>query len=160
MSEPDSRIRPLLIVYFPMFIATLSLATSIFNGYLNNRFLDYIERNTSRVEYMKTCKEIIDAYYQIKARARALNANGARAGETADGTETVMKFAALGTYLANLRDDTIRQRYTQLTEELEKAMQQAARVPPGDLNKLFEPADRIFAEMNDDCVRSAKDAPM
>ena len=48
--------------YFPMFIATLSLCTSIFNGYLNSKFLDFIQRNTGRVEYLRTCKEIIDAY--------------------------------------------------------------------------------------------------
>ena len=27
------------VVIFPMFIATLSLATSIYNGYLNNKFV-------------------------------------------------------------------------------------------------------------------------
>ena len=30
--------------------------------------------------------------------------------------------------------------------------------PPGGLDRTFEPADRLFAEMNDDCVKSAKAA--
>ena len=51
-----------------MFIATLSLLTSIYNGYLNSRFVDFIQRNAGRTEYLRTCKEIIDAYFQIKVR--------------------------------------------------------------------------------------------
>ena len=55
--------------YFPMFIATLSLVTSIYNGYLNNQFVDLIQRNVGRAEYMRTCKDVIDAYFQVKFRA-------------------------------------------------------------------------------------------
>jgi hypothetical protein len=99
-----------LMSYFPMFIATLSLRTSIFNGYINTRFLDFIQRNTGRVEYLRTCKEIIDAYFQVKVRAGVINANAARQGasgadgramasDEVDGASAVNKFAALGTYL-------------------------------------------------------------
>ena len=66
------------------------------------------------------------------------------------------KFAALGTYLANLRDAPARERYTHLSWKLEEIVRQAASTPPGDLEKLFEPADEMFTEMNDDCVRTAK----
>ncbi len=58
----ESRLRTVLLSYFPMFIATLSLLTYIYNGYLNNRFVNLIQSNVGRVEYMRTCKEIIDAY--------------------------------------------------------------------------------------------------
>ena len=68
----------------------------------------------------------------------------------------VNHFAALGTYLANLRDDPKRERYTELSRALEKVVAEAARTPPAQREKLFEPADRLFAEMNDDCVKSAK----
>ena len=41
MSETtESRLRGILLGYFSMFIATLSLVTSIDNGYLNSRFVD------------------------------------------------------------------------------------------------------------------------
>jgi hypothetical protein len=43
---------------------------------------------------------------------------------------------------------------------LEQAVREARRTPPGDLPKLFEPADRMFAGLNDDCVKSAQTAPM
>jgi hypothetical protein len=158
------------MTYFPMFIAALSLCTSIYNGYLNNKFVDLIQNNTARVESLRTCKEIIDAYFQVKFRTgvisgiaeRAGTSEAAAAGTAAASTaqieaaNAVNKFAALGTYLANLRDDATRERYTRLSQELEKIMAQAARTPRGDLDKLFENADRMFETMNDDCVRAAK----
>ena len=64
----EGRLRTVLISYFPMFIATLSLVTSIYNGYLNNLFVDLIQRNLGRAEYMRTCKDVIDAYFQVKFR--------------------------------------------------------------------------------------------
>jgi hypothetical protein len=35
MSEREVTVRTVVVTYFPMFIATLSLITSIYNGYLN-----------------------------------------------------------------------------------------------------------------------------
>jgi len=157
-----------VMTYFPMFIAALSLCTSIYNGYLNNKFVDLIQNNTSRVESLRTCKETIDAYFQVKFRAGVISTNAERAGpggggsdgrmspEQLEATNAVSKFAALGTYLANLRDDATRERYTQLSIELEKIVAQAARTPRSEVDKLFVNADKMFAAMNDDCVKSAK----
>jgi len=161
MSEREARIRAVIISYFPMFIATLSLVTSIYNGYLNNKFVDIVQNNVTRVEYMKTCKEIIDAYFQVKFRAGLLAASaerGASATEQAEAANAVTKFAALGTYLANLRNNEVRGRYTELSQALQKAVLAARQAPSAGIDRLFEPADRIFGEMNDDCVRSAKAA--
>jgi hypothetical protein len=169
MAEPLARSKTqlVLVTYFPMFIATLSLCTSIYNGYLNSRFIDLIQHNTARVEALHTCKEIIDAYFQIKFRIEVLsgNAEGAAAGSATtptpsaariEATNAITKFAALGTYLANLRDDATRERYTALTDELAKIAAQAPRTSRGTGAKLFETADRLFATMNDDCVKTAK----
>lgn len=167
MSESDSKLRSVVITFFPMFIATLSLVTSIYNGYLNNKFVDLIRHNLGRAEYMRTCKEIIDAYFQVKFKAGLLSASGEReragkpadnaAGEQVEASAAVNKFAALGTYLANLRDDATRARYTQLTRALEKAVAEARGTKPAELDRLFEPADAIFDELNNDCVKSAKE---
>jgi hypothetical protein len=166
-SDRESRLRTLLMSYFPMFIATLSLCASIFNGYLNLKFVDFIQRNTGRVEYMRTCKEIIDAYFQVKFRAGVINSNAARgsgadarpmSGDDIEGANAVNKFAALGTYLANLRDESVRKQYTEITEELRKIMSNAPRTAPGEFNRRFETADTMFTGLNDDCVKSAKDA--
>ena len=58
-----------------------------------------------------------------------------------------------------LRDDPKRERYTELSRALEKIVADAPRTPAAQREKPFEPADRLFAEMNDDCVRSAKASP-
>jgi hypothetical protein len=165
MSERESRTRTLLLSYFPMFIATLSLVTSIFNGYLNLQFVDFIQRNTGRVEYMRTCKEIIDSYFQVKFRAGLINANAAggsgaapSSADDAEGMNAVAKFGALGTYLANLRDEGIRKQYTELSEELRNVMRAAKRTAPAELEGLFGKTDAMFGRLNADCVKSAKDA--
>jgi len=167
MSDSASKLRTVVITFFPMFIATLSLVTSIYNGYLNGKFVDLIQRNFGRGEYIRTCKEIIDAYFQVKFKAGLVSASGERerggtpnpnaAAERIEAAAAVNKFAALGTYLANLRDDAVRARYTELTRALERAVADAGRTAPADLDKLFAPADRIFAELNADCVKSAKE---
>jgi hypothetical protein len=169
MSDRGIDLRTVLMSYFPMFIAALSLCTSIFNGYLNMRFINYIERNTARVEYMKTCKEIIDAYFQVKFRAGLLSAAGERArangstisansAEATEGAQAVNKFGALGTYLANLRNEEMRAQYTDLTVELDRIMNEASKMPPAELDKQYNKADEMFTGMNNDCVKSAKDS--
>jgi len=166
MPDQESAIRSIVITYFPMLIAALSLITSIFNGYLNNKFVGIIQGNLGRGEYMRTCKEIIDAYFQVKFRTGLIAADGAAAtaavmsAQQVDAANAVSHFAALGTYLANLRDDdSVRGRYTELSRQLERTVGAAGRTPPAERSSLFEPADRLFGEMNDDCVRSAKAAP-
>jgi hypothetical protein len=169
MTQPQaqSKIQTVVMTYFPMFIAALSLCTSIYNGYLNSKFVDLIQNNTARVESLRTCKEIIDAYFQVKFRVDVVSTNAERAG-AADGAgapmsgaqieaaNAVNKFGALGTYLANLRDDATRARYTNLSQELEKILSQAARTPRANVDKLFETTDHMFGAMNDDCVKTAK----
>jgi hypothetical protein len=75
-----------------------------------------------------------------------------------DGASAVNKFAALGTYLANLRDDAVRKQYSELTEELGKIVINAKRTPNVEISKLFATADPMFAKLNDDCIKSANDA--
>ena len=78
-----SRLQTVLVTYFPMFIATLSLCTSIYNGYLNSKFVDFIKNNTARIEYLQTCKEIIDAYFQVKLRVGLRSAAARRQADRA-----------------------------------------------------------------------------
>jgi hypothetical protein len=171
MSERDISVRTVLMTYFPMFIAVLSLCTSIFNGYLNSRFLNFIEHNTARTEYLRTCKEIIDAYFQVKLRAGLVGAAGERARanggtlaanapEVIEGALAVNRIGALGTYLANLRDEAMRAQYTNLTDELSRIMNEAAKLQPAELEKQYAKADAIFTGMNNDCVKSANDHPL
>jgi hypothetical protein len=154
--KSDSKLRAAIIVFFPMFIATLSLVTSIYNGYLNNKFVTLIQGNIGRIEYMRTCRDIIDVYFQVKFRADLLRSG---AGDRTEAMNAVSKFGALGTYLANLRDDEIRLQYTNLTGELEKAVKQAGSTQAATRD-LFSAADGMFQKLNDDCIKSAHAAPM
>jgi len=160
----ETRLRAILLGYFPMFIATLSLLTSVYNGYLNNRFVDFIQRNAGRTEYLQTCKEIIDAYFQIKVRMTAVSVAGEKAGPATstqmEVASAVARFGALGTYLANLRDEATRERYTQVTADLEKLSTDTAHLSVDELNKRYEVPDREFTEMNSDCIKSAKELPL
>ncbi len=165
MAEPqssESRLRTVMLAYFPMFIAALSLTTSIYNGYLNNRFVDFIQRNAGRTEYLRTCKEVIDAYFQVKVRIAALSAAGDRADASLqqDASAAVAKIGALGTYLANLRDEATRARYTQLTDHLDALRRNAPRLTDADLARRYDKPDQEFSEMNADCVKSAKELPL
>lgn len=164
MSEREFTIRSVLLGYFPMFIATLSLVTAIFNGYLNSRFVDLIQRNLGRGEYLRTCKEILEAHAQVGFRAKILSQIGerARTGGTLDLTaarneadSALIRYVSLATYLANLQPDA-RERYTHLSLELEKILNDAPQLALGDLNKRLAQTDQMFTGMNDDCVKMAK----
>ena len=164
MSEREVRVRTAVMTYFPMFIAALSLVTSIYNGYLNNKFVDFIQRNLSRAEYLRTCKEILEAHAQVGFRAKILSQTGerARTGSPVDLTaarneadSALIKYVSLATYLANLQPDA-RERYTHLSVELEKILNDAPQLTLNDLNKRFEKTDQMFTGMNDDCVKMAQ----
>jgi hypothetical protein len=167
-SVPNNKLRTVLITYFPMFIATLSLVTSIFNGYLNAKFVGIIQGNLSRAEYMRSCRDAVDAYFQVKFRAQVISRNsqaspssdGAMTPAQVEGANAVAHMAALGTYLANLRGEQVRAHYTDLSAAIDKAMNEASKLSPAELRKLFEPADRIFADLNADCVKTALERPM
>ena len=161
-TQGGSALRTTLLTIFPMFIATLSLVTSIFNGYLNSRFLDIIQGNIGRTEYMRTCKEIIDAYFQVKFTSGLVGAESEPHTSAArnDARHAVHKLGVLGTYLANLREEEIRVRYTSLTRELERIVEEPRPAPGIPIAQRFAAADTIFAELNDDCIKSAKNQPM
>jgi len=164
MSEHETRVRTAVITYFPMFIAVLSLVTSMYNGYLNNKFVDFIQRNLARAESLRTCKEILEAHAQVQFRAKILSQVGERArqGSTVDVTAArndadgaLIKYISLATYLANLHP-VARERYTNLSVELEKILNDAPQLAPDDLNTRFAKTDPMFTAMNDDCVAMAK----
>lgn len=170
---PEPAVRTALVTYFPMLIAILSLGISIFQGYLfhrsielSQRSLDLLERNVARGEYIRTCREVIETYFQVKQKVSALmpaadrgNVAGASRVTEAHRVEAqaaVARFGGLGTYLANFQDPGTRARYTDLTRTLSGIVEHARSAPLVDIDKLFAPADELFATMNDDCVRLAR----
>ncbi len=152
------------LVYVSVGIAVLSFATSLYQSYLFTQQVEIMQRNVARGEYMRTCKDVIDSYFQVRLKSAALNRLASRPGASGDAVQSaeteaanaVGRFAALGTYLANFQNDDVRYRYTQLSRMLDEIVKAAAQPQSADLARLFDPADTLFAAMNDDCVRSAK----
>ena len=154
----NDHVHSTLVTYFPMLIAILSVLSSIYQGYLFAHSNDLIQRNVLRGEYLRTCREIIDTYFQVKLSVTQLAESTANPAATAaaNASNLVGKFGALGTYLANFQDEEIRVRYTGLSHELARLVATARDRGAGEPAKRFAEADRLFGQMNEDCVRLAQ----
>lgn len=142
-------------------LAGLSLGVAAYQSYSHGRSLEIVQRNVIRAEYLRTCREIIDAYFQIKMRAYAMNeaAAGSRAVDAMvqrEAEAAAFRFGALGTFLANFRDDAVRERYTQLSWKLLALVRETYKLPRTDFDKAYGEADGLFDDMNQDCARTAR----
>jgi len=162
---PRGRSNANMFAYVSFFVAALSLATSVYQGYLNTRFVELIQSGVSRAETARICKDLIDAYFQIKFRVKGLastiererNPNSQAAiAAASEAQNAVSRFGAYGTYLANYQGEAKRSEYTQLTVELARLAEAAHGTATIDLSKQFEKADAMFGAMNADCVASVK----
>lgn len=157
--------RPSRLTLVTLAIALLSLATAVYQGWVQTRNLEIVQRDLARREQVRSCKEVIEAYFEAKLRigllvgARSVPATLAVPPEEAAAI-AVSRFAALGTYLANFQGEATRQRYTALSRELERlvAAAKADSATPG-ADRSFGTADGLFYEMNEDCVRSTRLIP-
>lgn len=137
-------------------IAGLSLFSSFFQSWNYARNIDSVQRNVLRAENLRTCKDIIEVFFQLRLKAEEANARLAGAPSALDMKALASRFGALGTYLANFRDEAVRERYTELSRELQKVANEAASLPRLEFEALYGRIDRIFSEMNEDCVKSAQ----
>jgi len=163
---PKVGLNGMLTTYMPIAIALFSLGLSLYQGMLFRESIDIMQRNVARGEYARTCREIIETYFQIKPRIGALmqaadrgNVAGAsRVSEASrlDAQAAIAKFGGLGTYLANFQDAGTRARYTELTKLLSVIYDNARNTPVTDIDRVFTPADRLFSQMNDDCARLSR----
>jgi hypothetical protein len=85
---------------------------------------------------------------------------GISSPQQVEAANAVNRFAALATYLANLRDEPTRARYTALSRQLEQIVQEVSRTPVAQGDRRFEQADQLFYGLNEDCVKSATDAAL
>ena len=100
-----------------------------------------------------------------RCRIAAVNAAGDKAGASTsaqtEAANAVAKFGALGTYLANLRDEATRERYTQADHRSRKARPATQCVfrPANSASDTRCPTGSS-TEMNSDCIKSAKELPL
>lgn len=145
-----------------LLIASLSLASSISQSFNYRKNIESVQQNVLRAENLKTCRDIIEAFFAFRLRAEEANSHAAKLDEPArdnarrDLKSLVYRFGALGTYLANFAPDQSRERYSALSWSLNEIAEKAATLPPADFNAKFAAADKAFGALNEDCVKSTQ----
>ena len=136
-------------------IALMSLASSFFQFWNYARNIESVQRNVLRAESLRTCKDIIDVFFQLRLLAEEANRDRS-ASQTMAMKLLAYKFGALGTYLANFRDEQIRQRYTALSFDLLRVATEAGSLAVAEFEALYAKIDKVFTLMNDDCASAAQ----
>jgi hypothetical protein len=155
---PGERRRFNWLVAVPLVITALTLVSSFFQSVNYHRNIESAQRNILRAEALKTCRDIIDVFFQFRLRAEEANMKRDAAGAMAapEMKALVYRFGAYGTFLANFQDEATRLRYTELSWELNAIASSAAMLPPEEFGKRFAAVDERFGKLNEDCVKAAQ----
>jgi hypothetical protein len=160
MSE-RTRDRTPLLALMSIGLAMVTVSAAVYQNYIYTKLLDTMQRNVARTEYSRACRDVIEAYFQVKLRVGlALTGRASPGMMEIEAANAVSRVGAYGTYLANYRNDDVRYQYTQLTLELQRIVLSARQGGEHDVDKLFGKADELFARMNEDCVQTAKASPL
>lgn len=160
MDEEHKRRRRLLpslsLPTLSLLIALLSMLSSITQSFNYRRNIESVQQNVLRTENLRTCREIIEVFFDFRLKAEETNAR-----QVTDETATremrviVYRFGALGTYLANFAPELSRDRYARLAWLLNDIALKAGTMAKNDFESKFAEADHAFGILNEDCVRSA-----
>jgi hypothetical protein len=120
--------------------------------------LDSAQRNVLRAEALKTCRDIIDVFFQFRLKAEEASRMQAAANPMtgAEMKALASRFGAYGTFLANFQDEDARYRYTVLARELSSIAEAAGGMAIGDFTPRFAKAEEAFGKLNDDCAKAAQ----
>ncbi len=145
-------------VILPLVIAVLSLGSSIFQSLNYARNIESAQRNVLRAESLRTCRDIIDVFFQIRLKAEEANRMQASAGpqQASELQSLVYKFGAFGTFLANFQGEAARKLYTDLSWDLLALANAASGWPKTEFDRRFAAADERFGRLNEDCVKAAQ----
>lgn len=153
-ASPRSRISA---THVSIFVAALSLATAMYQGYLNTQAVGVFSRDVTHRETMRSCREAVEYFMEAELRIERLGrANRAVYGEKEisemgfDARRSVMRFAAVATYLANFNAGKLRDAYTAITRELEALIETAQAGKAVDTAAV----ETKFNTLNENCVAS------
>lgn len=143
-----------------IFVAALSLATAMYQGYLNTRAVGVFSRDVKYRETMRACREVVDAFMEARLRIMRVAESRPAISEQKlddyvfDANRTVARFAAVATYLANFNETGRRERYTDLARNLEALVARARK--DGKKGADLSGVDEKFYRLNKDCVASVR----
>ncbi len=157
-------------LYLLALTTVLALGAVAYQSYLLRQSLNIVDRVSQRMdrvqqqnEYVRACRDLSDAYFLVKQRVAPLMAvpdrsniaGAARISEInrIEAQDAVARFAALGAFLGNAHDAAARERYGELSRVLTRVAEDAKGMPLTEFDKAFEPADKLFAQVNSDCAR-------
>ncbi len=165
-TQPFARILPPLLSLptLSLLIASLSLIASISQSYNYRRNIESVQQNVLRAENLRTCRDIIEAFFAFRLKAEEVNARTAEAAldkPAADAARRdlkgyVYRFGALGTFLANFTPEKARERYSALSWALNEIAEHASSLKPTEFDTKFAAADKAFGTLNEDCAKSAQ----
>jgi hypothetical protein len=157
MSSGERRRLSWLII-LPLVIAGLTLVSQSFQSINYARNIDSAQRNVLRAEALKTCRDIIDVFFQFRLKAEEASHLQAGAGPMigAEMKALASKFGAYGTFLANFQGEDVRYRYTMLARELAAIAEAAGGMAIGAFTTRFAKAEEAFGALNEDCVKAAQ----
>ncbi len=146
------------LTYVTLAIALFSLASSVFQNWNYARNIESVQRNVLRAEHLRSCRDMIDLFFQFRLQAEQAHAAvlAGRAMETSPLRATVYKFGALSTFLANFLGDPARQRYTALSWELLALADTLPNLTDDQFQTRFGAIDKQFSTVNDECTRAAQ----
>lgn len=160
-NQPARRTVP--ISFVSLAIASLSMVTAMYQGWLQTENMASMTRDIARREQIRVCKDVIEAYFEAKLRIGLLADKMGRTElfltlttPSEQAAVAVSRIGAFGTFLANVQGEDARARYTSLTRELETVLEATLAGAVTDRDGLFREADRLFAVLNEDCVASAR----
>jgi hypothetical protein len=157
-------------LYLLALTTALALGAVAYQTYLLRQSLNIIDRVSQRMdrvqqqnEFVRACRDLSDAYFLVKQRVAPLMAvpdrsniaGAARISEInrLEAQDAIARLAALGAFLGNAQDAAARERYAELSRVLTRIAEDAKGKPLTEFDKAFEPADKLFAQVNSDCAR-------
>ena len=165
------RFPPLSLPIVSLLIASLSMISSISQSFNYSRNIESVQKNVLRAENLRSCKEIIEVFFDFRLRAETANAETATLAPEARSMpgrlamtqamrrelkSLVYRFGALGTHLANFTPETARERYSALSWQLHALAESFDTLSPSDFMTQFALADTGFGALNEDCSRFAQ----
>lgn len=140
-----------------IFVAALSLCTAMYQGYLNTQAVGVFSRDVTHRETMRACREAVEYFMEAELRIerlaranRAIYAEKEIAEMGFDARRSVMRFAAVATYLANFNAGKLRSAYTAITRDLEQLVDAAQTGKSADTTAV----EAKFNTLNENCVAS------